>query len=238
MKLLVMHLTRMEKGFICAAGVDVDTGKMVRAVTPQGRIPASALASEGRGIFDIARVVDLGPCERARCVAPHVEDFVFDTACARPLRKLPAAEFWGLLRANAKSKLLDIFGPDLRFVGPRSCGADPGKCVASLGLLVPSWPRAVVFTKQDEDRTHKIRMKISDGFFVGAEVGVTDIRLYGQDHVTPDLVRVRELSMHMQNAAFILSVGLTREYRGYHWLQVNNVHLEDAPAWGWSGELA
>ena len=80
-------------------------------------------------------------------------------------------------------------------------------------------------------------MRVSDGYFQ-LDLGVTDIRLYGADHVTPDTKIVRRVVKRLQGGSeTILSVGLTRAYASspdfnpVHWLQVNNVHLKDDPLW-------
>jgi hypothetical protein len=67
---------------------------------------------------------------------------------------------------------------------------------------------------------------------------VTDIRLYGADHVTPDAAIVQRVAERLQGAPeVILGVGLTRAFRGaddepaMHWLQVNNLHFPNDPVW-------
>jgi len=68
------------------------------------------------------------------------------------------------------------------------------------------------------------------------DLGVTDIRLYGDDHFTPDDDVVRRTNQRSQAATeAILSVGLTRPFvsndqrEELHWLQVNNIHFADDP---------
>ena len=79
-------------------------------------------------------------------------------------------------------------------------------------------------------------MKVTDGEF-HLDLGVTDIRLYQHDHITPDNTVVdrvaRRLASHND---VILSVGLTRAFKGterepVHWLQVNNIHLKENAVW-------
>ena len=64
MQLVVSHVTRMQPGYICVAGVEITRGKRVRPVT-YGRLPTSLLAREG-GPFDMAALVELGPVSHAR----------------------------------------------------------------------------------------------------------------------------------------------------------------------------
>jgi hypothetical protein len=83
----------------------------------------------------------------------------------------------------------------------------------------------------------RIRMKFGDGR-LQADASVTDVRLFGDDHATPDVARVLAASQRIADShEVILGVGLTRQYRTsdrapyYHWLQVNNIHLSTEPLW-------
>ena len=80
-------------------------------------------------------------------------------------------------------------------------------------------------------------MRVTDGE-LDLDLGVTDIRLYGEDHVTPDRETVNRLAKRLADGTVVvLSMGLTRPFAGssnfapVHWLQVNNIHLEDDPIW-------
>jgi hypothetical protein len=80
-------------------------------------------------------------------------------------------------------------------------------------------------------------MALSDGS-MSLDLSVTDLRLYGDDGGRPDTVQVRDVADRLaQGVPALLSVGLTRPFSArpdeppLHWLQVNNIHLEDDPAW-------
>lgn len=79
MRIIVNHLTRMQPGYICVAGVDVSNGHHVRPVL-RGRLTTDLLASKG-GPFDMAALVDLGTVE---CCghAPEIEDHYFNPSTA------------------------------------------------------------------------------------------------------------------------------------------------------------
>ncbi len=76
MQILVNHLTRMQPGYICVAGIDLETGTHVRPVLWYGRLSTSLLLKNG-GPFELGCVVDLGPTV---CVgrAPEHEDHRFN----------------------------------------------------------------------------------------------------------------------------------------------------------------
>ena len=70
------------------------------------------------------------------------------------------------------------------------------------------------------------------------EAGVTDIRLFGDDHATPEAARIRAAAQWIaESRGVLLSVGLTRKFAAAdhleprHWLQVNNIHLRENPTW-------
>ena len=121
-------------------------------------------------------------------------------------------------------------------VGRGHWGTELGQGHASLGLLCPAAPPELYLTSSRDGRP-RVRMRISDGR-IRADAGVTDLRLFGDDHATPDLARIRAVAQGIADSQdVILGVGLTRKFRSSddspyrHWLQVNNIHLKEAPTW-------
>ena len=98
MRILVNHLTRMEKGYICVAGIDIKTANHVRPVLG-GRLSTDLLARNG-GPFDIACVVALGPTTHVGS-PPEMEDYKFDPQKASCLRVASPNKFWELLKQSA-----------------------------------------------------------------------------------------------------------------------------------------
>ncbi|HEX5442144.1 MAG TPA: hypothetical protein VFW76_14745, partial [Ktedonobacterales bacterium] len=93
MRIIVNHLTRMQPGYICVAGVDLQTGKHVRPVQ-LGRLSRTRLTRFG-GPFDIATLVDLGRVEYVGA-APKVEDYRFSFDEAHPYFVAAPRDFWYL----------------------------------------------------------------------------------------------------------------------------------------------
>lgn len=233
MRIVVNHLTRMEKGYICVAGLDIETESHVRPVLG-GRLNASLLARNG-GPFDIGFVVDLGPITHAGH-PPEVEDCKFDPRQASRVGMYAPNRFWELLKRAARPRLPEIFGPELTRRGATSCAVDVGKGHASLGCLSPS-ERPDFFLRPRPDKPDQIRVHLRDGQ-LDLDLGVTDIRLYGDDHVTPNTSLVSQVAQSIKRGVgVVLSAGLTRAFASspdlspVHWLQVNNIHLEDNPNW-------
>ena len=234
MRILINHLTRMHGGHICVAGVDPETRRHVRPMIPGEMLPFYLLARYG-GPFEMAWIVDLGR-PRPAPEPPHVEDYVFIPSRTKIDRPAAAHEFWGLLDELQQPRLRDIFGAELRETGRNRYGTELGRGTASLGFLRPAAPPELYISHQRNGKP-QVRMKLGDGE-IEADAGVTDLRLYGDDHATPDQALVRAVGQRMHDSRrVILAVGLTRKFRSsesspyLHWLQVNNIHLSEDPTW-------
>lgn len=237
MRIVVNHLTRMRGGYVCVAGLDLDRIRHVRPVLPKGALPFDLLARYG-GPFDMAQLVELGiarPVPRP----PHVEDHLIVPERANSRGTLGPKEFWGLLNRVSVNRLADIFGADLKSVGRSSCGTEEGKGRVSLGLFRPEHSPVMYFRDKRPGRKAAIRIRVRDQDF-DAILGVTDLRLYEDDHITPDRAAIERTTRRIAVAkTVLLGVGLTRPFAvssdpkedPVHWLQVTNVHLEDDPTW-------
>ncbi len=224
----------MQKGFICVAGVDLATGQHVR---PMLRSPLRKdLLTRYGGPFDIGCVVDLG-WTRYVGTRPETEDYLFHQSEVRRVGDMSASEFWERLKHLAKPKFGEIFGKDLRPRGPCSYAVDVGRGTASLGCYVAADQARLFLQRRDAQSRGRVRMTFQSGEHP-FELSVTDVRLYRDDHVTPDSEIIDRVSQRLCNGSeVILGVGLTRAFRGkpdepaLHWLQVNNIHFADEPLW-------
>lgn len=226
-QIVINHLTRMQPGFMCVAGMEVTSRVHIRPVS-FGRLPTSLLARNG-GPFDMAAAVDLGPVSNVG-QPPEVEDRRCNLQRARRITTMSAREFWESLEQAAQPSLAAIFGPDLVASGP-ACVVSAGSGRASLGCLSPRGKPVLYLNDQG-----KPRMKLTDGSFF-PNLSVTDMRLYKDDHTTPDTAVIENVMDRLQKGVrAIISVGLTRPHsvdgeEAKHYLQVNNIHLHDNPTW-------
>ena len=226
MDIIVTHLTRMAAGYICVAGNDLQTMRHIRPVLSGTRIESRFLTQNG-GIFEVGGIVDLGRV-RAKPSPPELEDHRFFMTVAKRIGKLSTPDLWQLIHPYAHTSFRAIFGEDLVHNG-RSCSVELGKGSASLGFLLPhEVPTLYV-------RDGRIRLRVTDGE-IDCFLSVTDTRLYQESSIdgwTPDTEICERVRNHLQQRSpVILSVGLTRPraYKGsrpQHWLQVNNIHLQD-----------
>jgi len=226
MRIAINHLTRMKPGYICVAGIDLDTGRHVRPVLA-GRLPRSLLRQEG-GVFEIGMVVDLGEV-RPVGKAPETEDVSFEIKNTRIVDTLDDKQFWAVIGRSARDSFNEIFGDDLQPHG-RGLAVSVNHGSASLGCLrtntTPVLITAEYFGKES------LRVRISDA---GKEFGlsVTDIRLYEKDQVTLNHAEIQRVTQLLRKGKeSLLSVGLSRPWlkpgdnEPRHWLQLNNIHLK------------
>jgi hypothetical protein len=219
----------MQPGYVCVAGIALQSNTHIRPILAGRRLTVALLRREG-GPFDVGAEVDLGST-LPHGSPPEVEDHVFNPTNASFVKDLPPRRFWKVLEGVAQADLATIFGPDLQPQG-RGCAVDIGAGTASLGCLLPVTPPRV-----EIDAYHKVRMHIADGTFM-VNLSVTDLRFYQRDHKTPRAKTVQDVQRRIASGVgVILSLGLARPWQKpgdtvrRHWLQVNNLHLQDDPSW-------
>ena len=187
-QVVINHLTRMERGYICVAGIDLTTSQHLRLVLRRERLKTRLLARYG-GPFDIGHIVAFRRC-RHRPVPPHVEDYII--AVSRVTLKAVAdpAQYWEVLKNISKTSLQDIFGSSLQQFSSSSCGTAQGQGEASLGCLrLKKRPEIYMGGKSGKPQ---IRMRLTDGE-LHVDAPVTDLRLYGGDHYSPLVSQVEAM---------------------------------------------
>jgi hypothetical protein len=231
-QVVINHLTRMERGYICVAGIDLASLQHLRLVLRRKRLKTRFLARYG-GPFDIGHIVAFRRC-RPRPVPPHIEDCLMNTDQVTYKAVAESAQFWDILKNISKSGLKDIFGGSLQQFGT-SYGTAAGQGEASLGCLCLK-KRPEIYLGGSLERP-RIRLRLTDGE-LHVDAPVTDLRLYGEDHYSPQLNLVEEVQQKIRTSqGLILSLGLTRAFVAapdqvpVHWLQVNNLHFQEQPVW-------
>ena len=228
MVITVNHLTRMRPPYICAAGLHDQLA--VREVV-MGQLHKRWLRSQG-GVFAIGAVVDLGPVKHVG-TAPEHEDYRFDPAVAKFASLADGLTFWRRLEQSAQLSLDSIFGDALVKRGRWSCAVNPGCGVASLGCLrIYGTPKMSI---RGLGPRGGLRLAITDPILGKLDLGITDVRFFEDDFITISEQVVESTQDRIDRGVrLLLSVGLTRAFppdNPAHWLQVNNLHLEDDPTW-------
>lgn len=226
MYLVITHLTRMKPGLICVAGIDPRTGRQIRPVL--GYCFTRAFLRHNGGPFCIGAEVDLGPTKFVG-QAPAIEDHRIDPNHLRYIRRLNPSEFWSLVCKTSRPSLCTIFGPELRHQRDLSCTTSESHGAASLGHLRSAQPPTIFFNFLGRPRASLYENQFE------SRISITDFRLCRSDHQTPRLKLIAGITSRLRSVAAVLAVGLTRPYQKspnsppYHWLQLNNIHLEDDP---------
>jgi hypothetical protein len=218
-RIVINHLTRMQPGYICVAGIDLDTGRHVRPVT-EGRRLGAHLWRRNHGVFDLGVVVDLG---KTRYVGhpPESEDHDFDPRRATHIEVMAWDGFFELVRHASQKSLREIFGEALK-PWRQTCTVDQGAGVVSLGSLIPDTLSLTI------DQRDSIRLVLQDQLGL-LRLPVTDLRLYEDDFRTPRRELVQSMARRIRRGdEVVLTVGLTRPWSPdstppKHWLQVNNI---------------
>ena len=227
MQIVVNHLTRMQPGFFCAAGIEVQSRLHVRPLI-DSQLTVDLLAKNG-GPFELGAVLDLG-LTRFTGKLPEIEDRWFDRRFVQQTQQLSQAELYQSCAEVAHSSLCSIFTDALEPLGATMAMAEHAG-VYSLGCL---WVKAGRFVIVGQEDRQRLRFAFSELDGCGRElvVPVTDVRLYKDDHTTIDLDTVELFSQELgRSTRTLLSVGLSRPYRksendiARHWLQVNNLHF-------------
>ncbi len=199
MKIVVNHLTRMQPGYICVAGIDTRTRAHVRPVLPRGRLTSDLLKRHG-GPFDIAVVVDLGTVQ-PQGRPPETEDHIFDPSRIVMRHDMSAGSFWELLEGVCCGTFAEVFGDALEARGS-GCTVDEGTGTASLGCVQLAKPPEIFINPFG-----KVRANVSDGS-LNLDLSVTDLRFYEKDHRTPRAKMVDNVERRIGNGvAVILSEG-------------------------------
>ncbi len=229
MKIIVNHLTQLNQGFICVAGVDLETKQHVRPRLRQNNL-ASAFLTKNGGYFELGAMLDLSWVEKTP-TPPEVEDIRFNARRVHLLQKVDPERFWKCLKSVANLHLTEIFGPDLK---PHDFSAvvAEGKGTASLGCLYLEHPPEISLSSRG-----RLRLTLRDQDF-RLNLSVTDLRFCEVEYAKINPVVLEQANnLIKQGGPVILSLGLSRAWRkegdssAYHWLQVNNLHFESMPLW-------
>ncbi len=226
MEIVVNHLTRMRSGHVCVAGLDRE-GQHIRPVLEYERLPRELTADYG-GPFRVGAVVEIGTT-RPRPAPPEVEDHVFDAEAAYMIRMADPARLWRFLDELSRPSMREIFGDTLIRDG-RTASMPVGTGVASLGVYRPQ-------SRVSVDRSYgRLRIVMTDEDLGRLSLPLTDLRLYNLESEAIDDRRVEVLEDRLRRREVLLCVGVGRPWapegeEPRHWLQVNNVHLDDNPLW-------
>jgi hypothetical protein len=156
---------------------------------------------------------------------PEIEDRMSDPATWTMGEPVAPAQLFEWMISLASDSLTEIFGPDLQPHAGRTFVIPEQRGWRSLGCFWAERPRIDV-----DPNSKKIHFVCRYQPFPLC-LPITDIGLYGADHVTVDESAVANANAILRTCPRVLiSVGVSRPYRkandqpALHWLQVNNIH--------------
>ena len=229
MEVLITDVTRMQKGYICVAGIDVQTGQRIRPVLAEEQIPLDWTPAHG-GIVDYRRIIDIGP-GRFIGRTPEIEDVLVTRGDLALRRTMQPHEFLETLQGVSKLNARLSFGPTLRrhenghdYVTPQGMGL---RSLAIQGIDAGRVRLSIA--------GRSVRAAWPDGM----RLPVTDLRLFEKDGATVRTRRVGQLNQLLQRESGFVAIGLTRPWgrpespdpAEYHWLQVNAIHVPGSLDW-------
>ena len=223
MEIVINHLTRMRRRRICVAGMD-GSGRHWRPVLDSPaygggyeQLERDLLACNG-GPFELRRVVDLEWIE-PRPMPPQVENVVFRPDRVKRLGRLPPERFWEMLEKAAEGSLRAVFGPELTAKSRTAAFLPADRGRASLGVLSPG--EVELAEETGYKNKPEVRLRLTDPGLGIIAIEVNDLRLRKGDHRTPASGKIEQLQGRLDGC--LISVELTRKFRGRYWLQVNNI---------------
>ena len=218
MDILITDITRMQNQHICVAGIERNTKKRVRPVI-NGQLPSSLLVSNG-GPVDFRRVLRF-PRVRPCGANPEVEDVLVNFDEIEVLGRVSPDRFIEILSANARDDLSSI-GPSL-VQENRSLKTPEGE--GDCSLVLTRAPKGI-------DLYLNSVGKLRFNYLFGTDLSVTDVRPYEADLATPAPAAFSWLKQELRKDLDVfLCLGLTRPYRGFHWLQLNSIHFASSASW-------
>ncbi len=170
-QIVVNHLTRMAHPRICVAGVETESGRLLRPITAKDDLLTRKLLVEEGGPLQLGARVELGATVR-QFHPPETEDCFCVSSRFRRLGAIGRDEYLELIDGTAEDSLADAFGPELERCG-KSYAIAPGEGAHSLGCV-----------RVDTDLRLAVNFDKPRLVFAGASIGVTDLRLFEADQRT------------------------------------------------------
>jgi hypothetical protein len=228
MQLVFNHITRMRAPRICIAGIDPESPRHVRPTTRATDLITRALLRQEQGPIRMGALLDIGDVTPEPS-PPEIEDHAFETANVRLVRDLDDQEFLDLLDEVRAADIETAFGPPLEPVG-RGYAVDAGRGQCSLAVVRAQEPPTLIL-----DGYGKLRLHVRD-LDPSPNLSVADVRFYEPDQKTIRRDVVRDVNARMEEGVrALLMLGLARakrmpwDDRERHWLQLNDLVLEDRP---------
>ncbi len=200
---------------VCVAGLDTKSADVIRLDRPS---PTENLV-QTLGIRPGA-VVEVEWTPVTRLTRPHVEDGLWDPTSVQLIQHIGYQDFLRVLQAAAVESVEEAFGPVFRRGVSGSCSFEPGAGKRSLACLRPTNVDIYV------PHSGKIRAQFETKTGRWSAVPLEDLAVRRHQvacrRCKTQLPQL--LEQEFSSKASLLRVGLSREFKGACWLQVNGVY--------------
>ncbi len=225
--LAITDLTRMQGGRVCIAGYDRD-GRCLRPTLPPPGIRETNLFAGDRTIVFPFAVVEFD-FVTPRPQPPHTEDYDYDPASVRFIRRVKDEKREGLLKLSLFDSVAAIFEQpihdDLGHYVMDCCGP------RSIGTTLPKRIQGVRYG-QDPNGKWDYRLRFTDNAGQEYRLKITDLTWHyfcdsrRDEQHGPEQIAV-DLSQMLKSRRVYLRIGLSRgwaEHPGKCFLQINAIH--------------
>lgn len=228
-QLAVTDLTRMQRGYVCVAGID-EAGQCIRLHMP--RVHEQDLVQHGvPTLFPSAWVA----CDLmdARPAPPHTEDYRYAKGSIRFVRRLPVDQWLALLEKSVFASVADIFEQPIVHEAGYYVRDEQGP--RSVGSVVPAAIHEVWYGP-DAYKSWDYRLGFYDAADTYYRLKITDLTwhrycdtLRGPDTQPPAIAArlTQQLKAQCKAGGIFLRIGLSRGWREHPdrcYLQVNGIH--------------
>ena len=225
--LAITDLTRMQRGCVCVAGYDSDRCCRRPVLSPPG-LRETSLFAQGRPIIFPFAVVEYDwVCPRPQ--PPHTEDYLYNPAAIRFIRRVKDENRERLLRVSLFESVEAIFEQpihdDWGFYVLEGCGP------RSIGTILPA---DIIEVKYEQEETGKwdYRLSFVDRHDRVYRLKITDLTWHyycdsqRNENQTSEQVAAK-LSQMLMGRQVYLRIGLARHWPKFPercYLQVNAIH--------------
>lgn len=226
-ELLITDVTHMQGEKVCIVGID-HHGTAIRPILPPPGIFQSRLLLP-TGVIRPRAVIEAHFKPKKKVHQPHIEDMDWDILQNTRITRVVDDSTWqNALEKTTFDTVESIFETKIKSKKSIQLGAG----VRSIGTIKV---KSIEYLKyevldREEGEKHGYRLSFrdsSDAYYYDISIADLNFRYFfhhfiqDSNHITASAIRLQE---RLKKTECYLRIGLTREWSGSHWLQVNGIY--------------
>lgn len=225
-EILITDVTHMQGEKVCIVGIN-HHGESIRPILPPPGIFQNRLILPS-GIIRPKTVLEAYFIPKKRLHKPHIEDVDWDLSQPSRISRIIDDQTWHNALDKMTFETVDaIF--ETKIKSKKSIQSGDG--VRSVGTIKV---KSIEYLKyevvdRDDGTKHGYRLSFrdnSDAYYYDLSIADLNFRYYFHHFIqdkplAPATIRLQE---RIKKAECYLRIGLTREWSGHHWLQVNGIY--------------